>query len=440
MKKRWVKVLMAVTLSTMMAISLVGCGGSDKSTENKGENSGVIEIKYPTFRVGVQLSAAPEKQLIDDFNEKYKGKYKVVAEELPSDQSYVDKMKVLAASSELPDIIEGKDGLRELAIKNGQAIDLSDYVNSDSKYKETIGEDAIKTNTVDGKLYSISSAKQLIGYFYNKELFKKAGVTPAKTWDEFMNNCDKLSNAGITPISMMTGENCWATNLLLGAMIGTANDAGNALMKTKYPKTYETPEVTESLERMKTILSKYTTKDALGSGYATTANHFLQGQTAMLPNGTWMAADFVDKDKAMEGFNDKVAVAMYPNDGLFTQYEIGYMVCSKDKAHQDAAFEFIKFKTSREAQLLYFKNTGTLPLINDLSNTDEFAQFKKENPLIADMILQAEKAKYTFNTLDNISYSSVIDSMSQSYPSLAMGDIDAKTMAKNMTEAASKSK
>lgn len=440
MKQRWVKGIMAVTLSAMMSISLIGCGGSSSGTTNGEENSGVIEIKYPTFRVGVQLSAAAEKQLINDFNEKYKEKYKVVVEELPSDQSYVDKMKVLAASSELPDIIEGKDGLRELAIKNGQAIDLTEYVNSDPQYKEDIGEDAIKANTVDGKLYSISNAKQLIGYFYNKELFEKAGVTPAKTWDEFMANLEKLSNAGVTPISMMTGENCWATNLLLGAMIGTSNDTGNTLMKTKYPKTYETQEVTSALDRMKIILSKYTTKDALGSGYATAANHFLQGQTAMLPNGTWMAADFTDKDKAMEGFNDKVGVAMYPNDGLFTQYEIGYMICSKDKAHQDAAFEFIKFKTNREAQLLYFKTTGTLPLIKDLSDTSEFAEFKKVNPLVADMIVQADNAKYTFNTLDNISYSSVIDNMSQSYPSLAMGDIDSATMAKTMTEAASKSK
>lgn len=440
MKKFNLKYFTVLALSIVLPLSLVGCNGKSEASAEGDKTSGVVTIKYPTYRVGVNLSAETEKQLIEDFNKKYEGKYKVEVEELPSDQSYVDKMKVLAASGELPDVIEGKDGIRELAIKNGQAIDLTNYINADEEYKAAIGEEAINANLVDGKLYSISNAKQLIGYFYNRELFEQAGVTPAKTWDEFMSNCDKLVEAGITPISMMTGENCWTSNLLLGAMIGTSNEAGNTFMKSKYPATYETPEVIESLERMGTILDKYTTKDALGAGFATTANHFLQGKTAMIPNGTWMAVDFRDPSKAMAGLNEKIGIAMYPNDGLYAQYEIGYMICSKDKEKQDAAFEFIKFKTDREAQLLYFKNTGTLPLITDIADTEEFKSFQGENPLIADMILQANDAKYTFNTLDNISYSSVIGEMSKAYPGLAMKDITAAEMAKLMTQAAAKSK
>ncbi|GAA0181341.1 extracellular solute-binding protein [Clostridium sediminicola] len=439
MKNNIKKLVVAIT-TLVMGISLVGCGSSKSNDSAVAENDGVITIKYPTFRVGVQLSAQSENQLIEEFNKKYEGKYKLEVEELPSDQSYIDKMKVLAASNELPDVVEGKDGIIELAIKNGQAIDLTDYVNADPEYKETIGNGAIEANTRDGKLYSISNAKQLIGYFYNKELFNQVGITPAKTWDEFMSNCEKLKAAGITPISMMTGENCWSTNLLLGAMIGTANEDGNKLMKTKYPESYETPEVVEALNRMKTILKDYTTKDALGAGYATAANHFLQGKTAMMPNGTWMAVDFGDTEKAIEGMADNVGVAMYPNDGLFTQYEIGYVICAKDKAHQEAAFEWIKFKTNREAQLLYFKNTGTLPTFENLVDTQEFQDYKQVNPVVAELVEQANNAKYTFNTVDNISYSSVIGEMSKYYPSLAMGDVSAEDMVKAMTEAVARNK
>ena len=104
------------------------------------------------------------------------------------------------------------------------------------------------------------------------------------------------------------------------------------------------------------------------------------------------------------------------------------------------SFEFIKYKTNREAQLLYFENTGTLPLIEDIGDTKEFKAFAEQNPLIADMILQANDAKYTFNTLDSISYASVVSEMSKTYPSLAMGDITAEKMAELMTKAAGKSK
>jgi len=414
-------------------------GAATTSAESAADNntSGEVVIKYPTYRVGTQVSAKAEKKIIDGFNEKYKGKIKVDVEELPSDQSYTDKMKVLAASNALPDVVEGKDGVLELAIRNGQAIDLTSYVNADADYKKIIGQDAIDANTHDGKLYSISNGKQLIGYFYNKESFAKAGITPAKTWDEFMSNCQKLLDKGITPISMMTGENCWTTNLLLGAMVGTANDAGNTFMKTKYPKSYDTAEMKAGLDKIKTILSKYTTKDAIGAKYDIAANHFLQGNTAMIPNGPWMTADFSSEDKAVAGLADKIGVALYPNDGVFAQYEIGYMVCSNDKAKQDAAFEFIKYKTNAESQKIMLEDSGTIPLTNEVAMSDEY---KKNNPLVAELINLSGNAKYKFNSIDQISYASVITEMSKDYPALASGDMETGDMVKEMTNAAAKNK
>ncbi len=441
--KKLFKSSTALLLAGMMAVSMVGCSGSNGSASKapaatSNSTSGeVVTIKYPTYRVGSHLSAKAEKEIIDGFNEKYKDKIKLEVEELPSDQAYVEKMKVLAASNALPDVVEGKDGVLELAIRNGQAIDLSAYVNADADYKKVIGQDAIDANTRDSKLYSISNGNQLIGYFYNKELFGKAGITPAKTWDEFMSNCQKLQDKGITPISMMTGENCWATNLMLGAMVGTANEAGNTFMKTKHPTSYDTPEMKAALEKAKTVLSKYTTKDALGAKYDIAANHFLQGNTAMMCNGPWMAADFANTEKAAAGLADKIGVALYPNDGIFAQYEIGYMVCSADKAKQDAAFEFIKYKTNAESQKIMLEESGTVPLTSEVQMSEEY---KKANPLMTELINLSGSAKYKFNSFDQISYASVIEEMSKDYPALSMGDMDVDGMVKAMTEAAAKNK
>ena len=435
----------AMLLAGLMTFSIAGCSGSASGTSSTGNTaktesaalSEEVTIKYPTYRVGTQVSAKAEKKIIDGFNEKYKGKIKLEVEELPSDQSYVEKMKVLAASNALPDVVEGKDGVLELAIRNGQAIDLSTYVNADADYKKVIGQEAIDANTRDGKLYSISNGRQLIGYFYNKELFTKAGITPAKTWDEFMSNCQKLLDKGITPISMMTGENCWTTNLLLSAMIGTANEAGNTFMKTKYPTSYNTPEMKDALEKVKTVLNKYTTKDALGAKYDIAANHFLQGNTAMICNGPWMTADFTNTEKAAAGLGDKIGVALYPNDGVFAQYEIGYMDCSADKAKQDAAFEFIKYKTNAESQKIMLEDSGTVPLTNEVQMSDEY---KKANALMSELIDMSGSAKYKFNSFDQISYSSVIEEMSKDYPALSMGDMSGDDMIQAMTTAAAKNK
>ena len=85
---------------------------------------------------------------------------------------------------------------------------------------------------------------QVIGYFYNKDLFKQAGITePAKTWDEFFQQCDKLKAAGITPLSMDTADSAWVTQLWMGAMVGTESDAGLEFMNTMNPTDYNTPEM-----------------------------------------------------------------------------------------------------------------------------------------------------------------------------------------------------
>lgn len=227
--KRQLKKAAVLALSAAMVMGMSGCGKKEepaasattasaaeetKTEAAAGETAAgvekaaeVITISYPTYRVGTHLSADSEAALIEGFNEKFKGVYEVKIEELPSDEAYADKMKILAASKELPDVVEGKNGVRELAIANGQAVDLTSFINEDEEYKKVIGDAAIRANTVDGKLYSIANGNQIIGYFYNSEMFEKAGIQPAETWEEFMSNCDKLSAAGFAPISMMTGEN-----------------------------------------------------------------------------------------------------------------------------------------------------------------------------------------------------------------------------------------
>ncbi|WP_026508274.1 ABC transporter substrate-binding protein [Butyrivibrio sp. MC2013] len=452
MKRKTERVLAALMAATMLA----GCGATSKTekteeipaeaqetalSDSADESSdGPVEISYATFMVGSHASAEAETEVINAFNEQYEGKIKVVVEELPSDDAYVDKMKVLAASKSLPDVLIGKNGIRELAIENGQATDIKPYLDEDAEWMKYVGEGAASYNTTeDGKIYSISNQRQLIGYFYNKEMFDAVGITPAKTWDEFMENNKKLKDAGYTPLSLMTGENCWTTNLLLGAYVGTDGDEGNKFMNTFYPESYNTDSMVNGLEMIKTCLTDYSTPDAVGAIYANAANSFEQGQTAMIPNGPWMCPDFTDETKSLPGFGDKVGVALYPGDGLFTQYEVGYILCTEGKsdAEKAAALEFLKFKTGAYAQSVFLEKAGVLPLTENVALSDEY---KAANPLLVDLIEQSANAKYTFGNFDNQAYSSVMDEFAVSYPELVYGEISAADMAQNLTDAIAKNK
>lgn len=441
--------VLALTLS--LAVSATACSksntksGGDAANASEKQTSAEdtkepVEISYATFMVGAHASAAAEKEVIDAFNKEYEGKIKVVIEELPSDDAYVNKMKTLAASKSLPDVVMGKNGIRELAIANGQAVDIMPYLTADADWNTYVGEGAVNYNkTADGKLYSIANQQQLIGYFYNKDMFEKAGITPAKTWDEFMSNNEKLKKAGFTPLAMMTGENAWTTNLWLAAMIGTDGAEGNKFMNTAYPASYETTSVINGLTMIQKCLQDYTTPDAIGAIYANAANNFLQENTAIIANGPWMCPDFSDVTKAKEGLQDRVGVALYPNNGIISQYEVGYVLCTNGKSQeeQDAALEFLKFKTNKYAQQVFLEKAGALPLTPNVALSDEY---KAANPIVAELIKLSGEAEYSFGNIDNNAYSGVITEFSTRYPELAFKDITAKEMAADLTKAAEQNK
>ncbi|MDF2845072.1 MAG: ABC-type sugar transport system, periplasmic component [Herbinix sp.] len=445
--------VLALLVAFLLVVSITACSNQNKQTngdepsnvqEEQPSNEGgetkdtkePVEISYATFMVGAHASAAAEKEVIDAFNKEYEGKIKVVIEELPSDDAYVNKMKTLAASKSLPDVVMGKNGIRELAIANGQAVDILPLLTADADWSSNVGEGAINYNkTDDGKLYSIANQQQLMGYFYNKDMFEKANITPAKTWDEFMSNNEKLKAAGFTPLALMTGENAWTTNLWLAAMIGTDGAAGNEYMNTTYPETYNNTSLINGLTMLQKCLQDYTTPDAIGAIYANAANNFLQENAAIIANGPWMCPDFSDVTKAKEGLQDRVGVALYPNNGIISQFEVGYVLCTNGKSQeeQEAALEFLKFKTNKFAQGVFLEKAGALPLTTNVAITDEY---KAANPIVAELIKLSGEADYYFGNIDNNAYSSVVAEFSIRYPELAFNDITAEEMATYLTKAA----
>lgn len=445
MKKSIIKSCLSMSMVVAVTASLIGCGSSldEKAPDSKTADTTKIEakspvtIKYPTYRVGTHSSAAMEKAQIEKFNEKFGNDIKVEVEEIPSDTAYNDKMKILAASGDLPDVVMGKNGINEILIKGNLATSFNDYLDKDSQWKSELGDEAIAANTRDGKVWSISDQKQVIGYFYNKEMFDKAGVKPAETWDEFMQNCEKLKTAGFTPLALMTGENAWTTNLMLSSIVGTSGDAGNKFMNTLHPTNFETPEVIDGLKKMQAMLQKYTTKDALGAVYANAANNFCQGKAAIIANGPWMIGDFSDETKAPKGFDQKIGVAAYPGNGAFCSYEVGYMIGSQTQEAKDAAAEFIKFKTGAEGQSIALELGNVLPVSDKVQPSDAF---KQKYPLFVETIDVGNKATVKYQYFDTIVFPNVTDAWRNLYPELAFNKVTAEQMAKKLTETALKNK
>ncbi len=72
--------------------------------------------------------------------------------------------------------------------KKGNVLDLTGLINEDDYMPGTI-----ETLKVNGKVYGIAyTGKAKPGFWYRKSFFKKHGLTPPKTWDEFVALLEKI--------------------------------------------------------------------------------------------------------------------------------------------------------------------------------------------------------------------------------------------------------
>lgn len=439
MKVNRTRLLLCVLVLSMLVSILAGCAPAATSTPTASATATPVPakevvLKYPTFQVGVNSSAPVLAEVVKQFNAANAGKIKIEIEEIPGDQAYVDKIKILLSANELPDLVyAGGYNLLDMALEKNAVTDLTPYLDADAAWKASFDQLTLDFNSRNGKVYSLPDEKGVMGYFYNKDLFTQAGVTPAKTWEEFMTVCATLKAKGIVPLSMDTADSGWLSNLWLSSIIATKSATGKTFMAQMNPKDYNTPEVIEGLTLLQEMFTKYTTADAVGGKYENGANNFLSGTTAMIANGPWMISDFNDTTKAPAGFADKVGVALYPNAGLFNSPMLGYFIAAKTKETQDAAAVAIKFFTSDAMEQMALKMIGRYPASTSVVIG---ADIETAQPLLGALVKEAKTAKIEYNYYQALWYPNVLDAMTSYYPDFALGKTTPTDLAKVLTETA----
>jgi raffinose/stachyose/melibiose transport system substrate-binding protein len=110
------------------------------------------------------------------------------------------KIPIALQSSSPPDVFQEWGGGQLVdQVKAHKVANLSKYVKS---WIKNIGGTAAGWQ-VNGQQYGIPYNVGVVGFWYNKDLFSKAGISsPPTTWPAFLSDISKLKTAGITPIAI----------------------------------------------------------------------------------------------------------------------------------------------------------------------------------------------------------------------------------------------
>lgn len=125
-------------------------------------------------------------------------------------EAFKAKLSTLLQSKDVPDFFYSwGGGVLEEQSKTGTLRDVTSTLDANGgKLRNVYNPAAISGLTFDRKIWAFPYRISLVSFFYNKELFTKAGVNAEeiKTWKDLNDAVVKLKAAGIVPIAGAGGE------------------------------------------------------------------------------------------------------------------------------------------------------------------------------------------------------------------------------------------
>lgn len=199
---------MKKTVSLLLAILLVvgilaGCGNQEQpatptqaqeNAEKSTTPAASKEKKEKTVITWYNVDNEPTKTL-EAFNSTHDDIE--VVYELVSTDNFFTTLNTRISAGECPDLFAYRttDNYESL-IEMDQILDLTDY-----DFMQNITDASIEMNTAkDGRVYAFPLAANYLNMFYNKTLLNELGYDAPKNYQEYMEICAAVKEAGVAPL------------------------------------------------------------------------------------------------------------------------------------------------------------------------------------------------------------------------------------------------
>ena len=199
-----------------------------------------------------------------------------------------------------------------------------------------------------GTLKTIPYQPNIFAFFYNKALFEQAGIEKEPTtWAEFLDVCQKLKDAGITPMTM---DDAYATCVIgyhLARLVGEER-----VKEIVNNGEWDDPAVLQMAKDIEDLATKGYFSEMVGSNVwpAGQNSELAVGTAAMYLNGSWLPNEV----KAMTGPDFQWGCFAYPavengvNGPETNNFGAQVFAINKDSKMSKEAFDLITYITKGE--------------------------------------------------------------------------------------------
>lgn len=394
--------ILTLILVVALLFSVVGCGGKN----NKGGKEGTLSLNV--------YSAGYGTAWIDEAVRLFKEDNPDIEVEVESGPLAFDAVQTMLENNNCfyDVVLVGAHKYRQFVSK-GYLTDMSDMYEgiipgTDKKVKDVVAVGAYeKYSYDDGKIYGIPWQENYpAGLVYNKKMFERYGWDKdlPETVDEFWAFCDRIATdtkGAVTPLTYggADGDGYMFTNFPQWLMEYYGYDEFEKIYELESPAVYENQA--EGRKKVYETIARFT-KGKTASGYnialagsegataITAQTNFVNGQVAMVVNGTWFPNEMKEY---LSLKNFEVGYLPMPHinadkrsgDGTIDTSDVRYssdngvMAIPSTALNKDIAKEFLTHMLTSKSYTSFVEATNglTRPLRGIEVDTSSFNDFTK---------------------------------------------------------------
>lgn len=381
------KLVSSLLIGAVALGALSGCATKSEAAQSEAVN----QTEQPVELVFWHSMGGKGGEAIDALTKQFNASQDTIQVEAQYQGAYddaINKLKSAALGNAGPDIMQLYDIGTRWMIDSGYAVPMQGIIDQTGYDLSQLEENILAYYTIDGDLYSMPFNSSTPILYYNKDAFKEVGLdseVAPKNFNEILDFSQKLVKKEGSQVQRygyaMQIYGWFFEQFMVKQQLDYAdNNNGRSAAATAVAFDQNGGGLAV-MEGWKALVDSGVVGN-FGRNGDTTKDAFISGKTAMMIGST---ASLGDIKSGIDG-TFELGTAYLPSVNEEDQggVSIGggslWIMDKEDVKRQEAAFEFIKFMVSAEAQVAWSKATGYFPITKLAYELPEMAEHLAAHP------------------------------------------------------------